>query len=226
MAEQKEGTDLVSLLDVSINPDKKIKDKSRYDLHSILSEFKDKVGEKRYRRLEEESVKNPSQFKYVFGMYYSAASDYMKKYAVKGFNQSAYYFGTAYSALRTFEKDLLKNGYNIYNSVWFNSKDSFTKMHLLNYLDKTEVKYLKKNGLYQKESEIIYPFWIAMNAVAILPLAKEGLITPREYAAFLVGLGDMFFVINMMILSALWRGAHIKNKMMKLLNYNTNSEKE
>ena len=60
MAEQKEETDLVSLLDVSINPDKKIKDKSRYDLHSILSEFKGKVGEKRYKRLEEESVKNPS----------------------------------------------------------------------------------------------------------------------------------------------------------------------
>jgi hypothetical protein len=224
MQEPEEKHDLLSMLEVSINSGKKNKVKTRSNLHSILSEFRKKVGDDRYKRMESESIDNPSQFKYVFSIYYSAALDYMKKYATKGFNREIYHAGIVYSALCAFEKELRIKSYNLYNSVWFNSKDSFTKLHLLNYVDKTEVKYLKKNDLYQKENEVIYPFWMAMNALAILPLAKEGLITPHEYTAFLVGLGDMFFGINIVILSALWRGAHVKNKMMKIINYNINSK--
>lgn len=214
---------LISLLEDSVDSDGKKRGKER-GIPSILYEFQDKIGKERYSKFERESLSNPSQFSYVFGLYYSAATDYMKKYAVKGMSTGVYFAGTVYSALRAFEKDLRRKGYNIYNSVWLSTKDTFTKMRLLNFIDKSETAYLKKNGWYRKESEAIYPLLIAMNAIAILPLAKEGLITPHVYTAFLVGLGDMFFCINISIFSAMWRGVHVKNKYEKRINYLLNKK--
>ncbi|EFD92778.1 MAG: hypothetical protein BJBARM5_0452 [Candidatus Parvarchaeum acidophilus ARMAN-5] len=219
---EEDKNNLISLLDVSIDEGKNKKN-NKISLHSILSEFKDNVGEEKFQRFEKAAVKDPNQFKYVFNVYYSMAKDYIKKYTVKGIDKSIYYSGAVYSALKAFEKELRNDGYNLYNSVWFNSKDSFTKMHLLKYLDKNEIKYLRGKKLYHRRSEAIYPLWMGLNAAGILPLAKEGLITPHVYTAFLVGLADAFFVANMLIIAGLWERARILNKKDEEINYLKNN---
>ncbi|MEM0143965.1 MAG: hypothetical protein QXL94_08535, partial [Candidatus Parvarchaeum sp.] len=155
---------------------------------------------------------------------YTLSNDYIKKYIVDGINKDIYRNGAIYSALRAFEKDLRSKDYNIYNSVWTSPKDSFVKLRLLRYLDKNEIKYLKQNKAYHKKTEIIYPLWMIMNAIGIIPLAKEGLITPYEYTAFLVGLGDIFLGANIMILAAMWTKVHFENKYKEFITYLINDK--
>ncbi len=224
MDTEENKNDLISILDEIIDTRKNKKEGKKFKLHEILSEFKGKIGEKKFEKLENESIKNPLQFRYVFGLYYTAAKDYIKKYTIKGFDEGIYFSGAVYSALRALERDLRSKGYNIYNSIWFNSKDSFAKMHLLKYLDKNEIKYLKDKKVYNKQSEIIYPLWMLMNGLAIIPLAKEGLITPHVYTAFLVGLGDIFFGGDIAILAALWSKVHTENKYKEIINYSINNK--